>query len=299
MGIIAVKIGAMNSDFITVQLDQLTVRLHEYHDFSFLKQLGKVFCVFDEQDSGNICFGVDNGSEKLFVKYAGANTINYSGNPADAVDRLQQAMPVYHALRHPNLIELREHFPLEAGYAAVFTWFPGESLHAHWAFTPQEKYTHPDSPSFRHRQLPLVQRLDSLEAIFAFHEHVIAQDYVAIDFYDGSILYDFTQHTTKICDIDVYARQPYVNTMGRLWGSTRFMSPEEFELGAAIDEVTNVYNMGATAFALLGGEHDRSFEKWDGDEALYQVACIAVNSERNRRYPSIAAFRQAWQDARG
>jgi serine/threonine protein kinase, bacterial len=42
--------------------------------------------------------------------------------------------------------------------------------------------------------------------------------------------------------------------MGRLWGSSRFMSPEEFGLGAKIDERTNVFNMGAIAFGLLGGE---------------------------------------------
>lgn len=40
-----------------------------------------------------------------------------------------------------------------------------------------------------------------------------------------------------------------------------FDEPEEFTLGAVIDEVTNVYGMGATAFALFGGEKDRSFEK--------------------------------------
>lgn len=42
--------------------------------------------------------------------------------------------------------------------------------------------------------------------------------------------------------------------MGRLWGSSRFMSPEEIELGAKIDERTNVFNIGAIAFGLLGGE---------------------------------------------
>lgn len=289
----------MSAEFITQRLDKITIRLREPHDFTFLTQLGEVFCVFDEQDSGNICFGVETGSERLFVKYAGAQTIDFNGNPADAIARLCKAMPLYDALRHPGLIELREHFPVNDGYVALFTWFAGECLHAHWAFSPQQKYTHPDSPSFRHKQLPLAQRLDSLETIFAFLQHVSAQGYVAIDFYDGSILYDFAQHSTKICDIDVYEKRPYTNTMGRMWGSTRFMSPEEFELGTEIDEVTNVYTMGATAFALLGGERDRSFDKWDGNETTYEVACKAVNPERSHRYASISAFRQAWNDAIG
>ena len=287
------------TDFITQTLDDVTVRLREPHNFGFLADLGKVFCVFDEQDSGNIAFGVDAGSERLFVKYAGARPIDSHSEPEAAVARLKEAMPPYQALRHPDLIELREHFPVGEGYAAVFTWFPGESLHAHWAFTPAEKYTHPDSPSCRHKGLPLARRLDCLETLFAFHEHVAAQGYVAIDFYDGSILYDFVSHRTMICDIDLYAPRPYVNTMGRLWGSTRFMSPEEFELGAVIDEVTNVFTMGATAFALVGGERDRSFEKWEAGTPFFEVACNAISPDRGSRYPSIKAFRQAWSNAGG
>ena len=50
----------------------------------------------------------------------------------------------------------------------------------------------------------------------------------------------------------IYILKPFVNKMGRLWGSSRFMSPEEFELNAIIDERTNV----AMAFAILGGGKD-------------------------------------------
>lgn len=289
----------MSTPVVTMPWDGVPVRLLEPHDFAFLREIGEVFCVFDEQDSGNLCFGVEGGGERLFVKYAGARTIEYDGLPEDAVRRLREAMPIYDALRHPCLAELRDHFAVGDGYAALFTWFPGESLHAHWAFTPQEKYRHPDSPSFRYKQLPLGRRLDSLDAIFAFHEHVALKGHVAIDFYDGSLLYDFDRHATRICDIDLYRPLPYTNTMGRLWGSTRFMSPEEFEYGAAIDEVTNVFTMGATAFALLGGERDRSFEKWGGTEALFEVAGKAANPDRGRRHSSISAFRQEWTEAAG
>ncbi len=283
---------------ITVTLDGIPVRLRECHDFYFLKELGEVFCVFDEQDSGNICFGLKTATKKLFIKYAGAKTIEANCDPSDAVCRLKEAMTVYQALQHPSLVNLREHYPTNEGYLAVFDWFPGEGLHAHWAFTPEEKYHHPDSPSYRHKHLPLSRRLGSLDIIFAFHEHVAAKGYVAIDFYDGCIIYDFSNHITKICDIDFYHTHPYHNPLGRLWGSTRFMSPEEFELDAIIDEVTNVFNMGATAFALLGGEVDCSFEKWDAGPALYEVARKAVNPAREQRYPSITTFRQAWDEAK-
>ncbi|HDR7420904.1 TPA: serine/threonine protein kinase, partial [Bacillus cereus] len=102
---------------------------------------------------------------------------------------------------------------------------------------------------------------------------------------------------TKICDIDLYSKKPYINKMGRLWGSSRFMSPEEFELNATIDERTNVFNMGAMAFSLLGGEKDRSFIKWEASKELYEVAYRAVNANRAERYASVIEFYEAWLKA--
>jgi serine/threonine-protein kinase len=69
-------------------------------------------------------------------------------------------------------------------------------------------------------------------------------------------------------------------------------------LGASIDGVTNVFNMGAMAFSLLGGELDRSYAKWDAGEALYQVVIRAVDPERARRYASVAELGAAWKKAK-
>ncbi len=280
----------MSTGFVTIVLDGVPVRLREAHDFGFLSDLGRVFRVFDEQDSGHVCFGVETPTEKLFVKYAGAKTIAGNYQPPDAIRLLKEALPAYEALRHPDVVELRDHRPMGDGYAAIYTWFPGEVLR------PPDR--RPDAPICRHRRLPLSRRLDTLDTIFAFHQFVVERGYVAIDFYDGAIMYDFSQHVTKICDIDCYRPRPYTNSRGRLPGSTRFMSPEEFELGAAIDEVTNVFTMGATAFVLLGADRDRSSETWEASPALYAVARRAIEPERAQRYASIAAFRRAWGEAR-
>lgn len=86
--------------------------------------------------------------------------------------------------------------------------------------------------------------------------------------------------------------------MERMWGSSRFMSPEEFEFGATIDEVTNVYTMGATAFALFGGERDRNFEKWTLSKALYDVAKQAVSDDWNGRQQSIEQLMSEWHKAK-
>ena len=46
---------------ITVTLDTIKFHLKEIHDFSWLQAIGNVFAVFDQNDSGNISFGVARG----------------------------------------------------------------------------------------------------------------------------------------------------------------------------------------------------------------------------------------------
>ncbi|MGY1462338.1 serine/threonine protein kinase [Bacillus toyonensis] len=279
---------------VEIQLNQVTLQLKEHHNFDWLLKLGTVFAVFDQQDSGNICFGVEKDGHKKFIKYAGAQTIAYNGTPEAAIETLIKSVSLYDELKHESLITLIEHFPVQNGYVLIFDWFDGESLHPHWSFPPPEKYKNPNSPFYKFRHLTVVERIYSLNAIFSFHAHVEQKNYVAIDFYDGSILHNFSTNETKICDIDLYSKKPYINNIGRLWGSSRFMSPEEFELNAIIDEKTNVFNMGAVAFALLGGEKDRSFIKWDASKELYEVASRAVNENRAERYTSVKEFYEAW-----
>ena len=287
----------MTSQFVNYKIDGVSFRLKEYRDFSWLQQMGRIFEVFDQQDSGNISFGIENQGKKMFVKFAGAQTTEYNGDPQDAVDRLKLAVSLYSDLQHPALIQIKSHHEVESGYAAIFEWFDGESLHPHWSYPPPAKYTDPNSPYYKYKQLSVEDRLQSLESILSFHVLVEEENYVAVDFYDGSILYSFSQNLTKICDIDVYQKKPFINTMGRLWGSSRFMSPEEFELGSEIDSITNVYNMGAVAFALLGGELDRSFSKWEASQELYDIALKAVDKDRSNRYPSVKELYETWTRA--
>jgi len=292
--------AATNGNSVEYSVGDVRFRLREPHDLEWLASLGRVFRAFDQQDSGNIAFGVEKDGRKLFVKYAGARPMDYAGDPKDAVLRLEKAVPLYSALEHPRLIRLIDHFrTASGGYAAVFEWFEGECLHSHWSFAGAAKYGHPDSPFYRYRQLPLERRLRSLEAVFSFHEFAESQGYVAVDFYDGSILYDFANDETKICDIDFYRKAPSVNDMGEsFWGAARSKAPEEFELGAPIDARTNVFTMGAIAFGLLGGETDRSFSKWEAGGALYEVALRAVSPDRESRFDSVRTFKSGWDEAR-
>ncbi|NGP45923.1 serine/threonine protein kinase [Bacillaceae bacterium SIJ1] len=277
----------------------LTFPLQKPHDFAWLYTLGNPFCVFDQQDSGNVCFGIIDQGVKKFVKYAGAAPVRYAGSPERAVDRLKSAATLYESLGHPALVTLLDHFPIGQGYALLFSWQEGESLHDPVRFPPPAKNTDPSSPFYRFRALSLQDKLNALETIFAFHQWAEERGYVAVDFYDGSLLYDFQAKRLTICDIDLYETGPLINTMGRMWGSSRFMAPEEFAKDAVLDRRTNVYRMGATAFVLLGGAKDRSLAAWSASRALHEVALQAVEPNRDERFPDVRSFFEAWKKKNG
>ncbi|MBY0202260.1 protein kinase family protein [Paenibacillus cucumis (ex Kampfer et al. 2016)] len=287
------------TDRVVHEIDGVSFMLKEKHAFDWLTPLGTVFCVFDQQDSGNISFGlVQEDGQKQFVKYAGARTLqaNDMADPEEAIRHLQSSVLIYEDLAHDSLIRLIDHFATDNGYACMFDLVEGECLHSHWSFPPPAKYEDPRSPYVQFRQLPVQTRIQAMERILDFHIEAERKGYVAVDFYDGSLIYDFAADEIHICDIDLYRAGTFTNTMGRMWGSSRFMSPEEFELGASIDAVTNVFNMGAMAFALLGGELDRSQKRWDAGEALYEVALRAVNPDRFQRFTSVADLGLAWKE---
>ncbi len=275
-------------DFYIQYSDGVPFKLKAPFDFSFLSKYGRVFKVYDNQDSGNICFGVTDGRRKYFIKFAGAPTDRACISSGEAVANLKRTVPVYRDLAHPNLITLVASEEIGGGFAMIFEWADAECMH-------------PMYPRSRETFLKMTRetRHQVFEDILTFHIHAAKKGYVAIDFYDGSIMYDFGNHKTIICDVDFYAKAPYRNQMGRLWGSSRFMSPEEYQLGAAIDEITNVYAMGAAAFALFGNDRDKGMEGWTESKELFLVAQKAVSKERDKRQQSIEQLLEEWREARG
>ena len=266
-------------------IDGIPFKLKSTFDFSFMKEYGTVFKVYDDQDSGNICFGTEKDGQRYFVKFAGAPTEQYGGDPADAISRLKATLPIYSDLKHENLIELIEAKEIGDGFAMVFKWADGDCMGRMYPAAYR-----------RFIQLPINDRLAVFSDILSFLECVVSRNYVAIDFYDGSIMYDFVNGKTTICDIDLFRKQPCVNDMGHMWGNSRFQSPEEHQLGADIDEITNVYTLGATAFALFG-EYNRTREKWQLSDKLFEIATRAVSDDRANRQQTIRQFTAEWEAA--
>ncbi len=290
------------------KIDDISFPMKEAADFSFLSSYGCVFCVFSQNDSGNISFGTDNGKTKYFIKVAGARTSQSCTGTKEAVNTLKAAIPIYTDLVHPCLIQLLEYFEYGNLYILVFKWVDGDCLFDHWNF---EKYAqkHITPPRNRFEALPIGKKLDAFQRIFDFLLFVESKGYVAVDFYDGSIMYDFERDVVTICDIDLFRKIPTVNDIGKdFWGTKRMKAPEEYIFGADIDTVTNVFTLGALLFHFFGRYTDAEinemykaqtfipcrYETWELNESLYKIALKAVTPARSGRFDSIKAFYEAW-----
>ncbi|MCL2532362.1 MAG: hypothetical protein FWE40_09490 [Oscillospiraceae bacterium] len=293
----------------TQKIDGITFRIKKKHKFPFLRKYGKVFCVFDATDSDNISFGTDNGENKYFIKVAGAKTMRSQPSQEDAIETLRASTSLYAELAHPHLIEMVEHFAHDDLYVVVFKWADGDCLFDYWNFDYYAKHNIA-SPRDRFAQLPRTKKLNAFRTLFDFLLHVEEKSHVAVDFYDGSIMYDFARDCVTICDIDFFRKAPAVNDVGEdFWGTKRLKSPEEYLLGAPIDAATNVFTLGALILSFFGSHTDNEtdemyqrnafrpskYETWELSEALYKVALKAVAPDREKRYSTIRAFGEAWE----
>ncbi len=260
----------------------------------FLRSVGNVFAVFGDQtqDSGNISYGVRIDGERYFVKTA--------GHPQDPkpflkypqrVALLRNAARLHTSFCHPILPPLYRVIESPSGPLLIYEWVDGELLG-----TPRDHRDDPLSAFQRFQSLPAPTIQSCLDAVFELHVELASAGWIAVDFYDGCLLYDFASEQLQVVDLDMYSRAPFHNRMGRMFGSTRFMAPEEFELGALIDEQTTVFVMGRTALVFLSdGTLNR--EAFRGSDALFEVAVRACDPERSHRFDSLAAFYTAWRKA--
>jgi serine/threonine-protein kinase len=254
---------------------------------------GRVFAVFDErtQDSGNISYGVEAATGRFFIKTAGspsatAPVLSYSAR----VELLRNVISIHERVRHDALVPLRNAIESPVGPLLVFDWIDGELLG-----TTRERRSDPTTAYVRFRRLPVVEVLAALDGIIDLHRAFAESGYVAVDFYDGSLLYDFAASRIHVIDVDSYHRGTFVNRMGRMFGSTRFMAPEEFELGAEIDGRTTVFTLGRAIFELLTDPLTAEFR---GAPAIREVAEHASSLSPSDRYSSVSEFADAWRQIR-
>ncbi|MCI1832517.1 MAG: hypothetical protein LKI77_06210 [Bifidobacterium sp.] len=289
--------------------DGVTFHVLEKRDFSWLHRYGRALSCIDETGSGCLCFVMGDSRRKVFCKVAGAGTIHADVSPQESVCTLVRAMRVYDDLRHPHLASVIEHYRHEDLYVAVYEWAKGECLWDHWNFERYSRNASLRSPSRRFLALPVERRLAAVEVLFSFLSHCARRGYVAVDFYDGSIIYDFDSDTTTICDVDLFRRGPVINTVGEEWpGTKRFKAPEEYARGSVIDERTIVFTLGAMISDFFGPASAADMESryennrfcagppavWQLGDACRETVMKATDPRRETRFGTIDEFHHAW-----
>lgn len=251
---------------------------------AYLKQIGEITFQFPEHDSRCQSFRAVVDNQHWFVKH---------GNTPQTIRWLKQAVRFHAAVQHEALPRLNNAFATPNGFTLVYNWIDGEGLRPERELRPDEIH-----PRDRFCALPATEIIDALNVIYDVHVLIERHGFIAEDFYDGCIIYDFEEKRIHLYDFDHYHPAPFINGRGRLYGSTRFMAPEEFQKGARIDERTNVFMLGRTAFVLLANNSD-SQDDWKGNDALWHVAKKATHPDKLSRYQSVQAFVSAWNAAIG
>ena len=248
----------------------------------YLEAIGTIFATFGAatQDSGNVSYGVQVGGERFFVKTTDPEAEVF-GDHATRVALLYNAARLRRSCDHPTLPALHCIVETAHGPALVYDWVDGECLRGGRGGG--------QSVHQRFRRLPAAAIFTVLDAIYDLHVRLVQRGWIAVDFYDGCLMYDFEHQVAHVVDLDMYHLGAFTNQMGRMFGSTRFMAPEEFERGALIDERTTIFTMGRAAIAFLGD---------DIGGAVEEIVRCACRPERAARYRSMEEFCAAWQQAR-
>jgi serine/threonine protein kinase len=256
----------------------------------YLARVGTTFARFgaDTQDSGNVSYGVEIDGIRYFVKTAGELDCTPYLTYPERIELLRTAARLAGSVRHPALPTYQGSVESAEGPMLFYDWSDGEHLVVHRSM--------PDDPTTafqRFRALPAEEILAALDQLFDLHNRLSQAGWVEGDFYDGSLMYDFTTRRLTVMDLDSYRSGVYRNDMGRMFGSSRFMAPEELELGAMIDQRTTLFVMARTALVLLSdGTRDRA--PFRGTDAQYGVIYRATSPAPSDRYSTYSAFHHAW-----
>ena len=155
----------------------------------YLRTVGAVFAEFGEltQDSGNVSYGVEVAGNRYFVKTAGD-----PDDPRPVLDHaarvalLRNAVRLSESCRHPLLPRLYRVIEAPSGPLLVYQWLEGELLGV-----PRARRDDPKSAFQRFRSLPAPAVSKCLDAVFDLHDTLARVGWIAVDSYDGCLIYDF------------------------------------------------------------------------------------------------------------
>jgi serine/threonine protein kinase, bacterial len=266
----------------------------------YLAEQGTIVDTFDHrtQDSGNVSWVVEVEGRRLFVKSAGADTAPAPGAPVPYLDHagrvalLRNAVTLARSVSHPALPRLLNVLESPWGPVLVYEAAAGELVGVH-----REHRADPASAYQRFARAPAALVIGAFDQLIDVHVALAEQGWVAVDLYDGCLVVDFATGRLAVVDLDTYRRGPSTHDMGRMFGSTLYMAPEEFELGAPIDQRTTVFTLGRLAWHFGTRLTERPSE-FCGPAGLAEVVQQAIRPSREERPATVAELADAWRRTR-
>src|SRR5262245_32892554 len=173
----------------------------------FLRSAGTVFAEFLTQDSGNVSYGVHMGAGRYFVKTPGEpdDARPFLKHPA-RVDLLRNAARLSTGCPHLSLPPLYRVIESPSGPLLVYQWLDGELIGV-----PGNRRDDLKSSFQRFRRLPAATILGCLDTVFDLHNKLSILGWIAVDFYDGSLIYDFESGNLGVVDLDNYRQGSFIN----------------------------------------------------------------------------------------
>ena len=243
----------------------------------------------ERRDSRSKVLGIESPADERYV-------VKHAEDP-EAITWLESARRFHAEVRHPAIPSVVHSFETATGAGLVEEWGEGEILTDGYddAVLPPD---HNQSPYRRFLGLPVAEIVEAIGQLLAAHVAVAEAGYVAVDLYDGCVLYDFSTRTVRLIDLDHYRRSPYVLDVDRQLGSSSYMAPEEFRRGATIDERTMVHTLGRMALVYLGCDRksEARSDHFRGSEEQFRAATTACNPDPDLRFQTVRDFAAAWRE---
>lgn len=285
----------------------LTASETDLEPADFVARHGRIINEFSHltQDSGNVSWIVESAEERLFVKTAGTDAAPPPGAATPYFDRpgrirlLRNAAALARSCDHPALPALLNVIETPIGPMLIYRAVPGEliGITTRPGVSAAEQRADPATAYQRFAHLAAEDQLALFDTLIDLHHELAAFGWVAGDLYDGCLIVDFSVRALHVVDLDSYRLGPSRNDMGRMFGSTRFMAPEEFELGARLDEPTTVFTLGRLVQHFATRLTEQS-DQFCGPAALAAVVDHATRPDPADRFPDVAGFAAAWTAAR-
>lgn len=270
------------------------------HPEVMVRGAGRVLARYDHrtQDSGNVSWIVRTPEADLFVKTAGEDVPPPDGAPipyldhAERVALLRTALEISRTVDHPVLARLRNVAETPSGPMLIYERAPGRLVGV-----PSADREDPGSSYRRFAEADPRTRLAVFDQLLDAHRAMEAAGWVACDLYDGCLMVDLATSRLTLIDLDTYQRGAFTNGMGTMFGSARFMAPEEFEFGAIIDARTTVFTLGRL-ISHFGTGLTEDLEEFCGGGQAGRVIARATRPDCEDRFASVEEFEAAWTTAR-